>query len=390
MTGLGWAGCVLIAMPALCLVYAYALYPLMLRMLVPRAVAVDEQMPADWPSITIVLPVFNAASSIARTLEGVLAFDYPADRRQILVVSDGSTDGTDDVVAQFRERGVELLRQVERQGKTAAENAAVALSRGEIVVQLDATVMVPPHALRPLIAAFADPSVGVASGRDVSVQADSGEATAGEGGYVGMEMALRALETRLGSIVGASGCFFAVRRSLQDADFPTELSKDFAAPLRARRQGFRSVSVERAICYVPRTAVIDREYGRKVRTMARGLQTLWHERDLLNPVQYGTFAWMLWSHKLLRWFIFLFMPLAALGAVFVAIDLPFMRPLVALSAALVGAGWIASRHSERLPRSVALLAFAVAAAVAGMAAWRQALSGRGQAIWEPTRRELVA
>ncbi len=154
--------------------YAYVGYPAILKLLslhAPqrRAAIRGGGEASNLPRISIVLPVYNEAAVIAATLERILATDYPASRRQILVVSDASSDGTDDIVAWFANRGVELLRLHGRQGKTAAENAARPLLTGEIIVNTDASVRVDGGAIRALVAAFADDSVGVASARDVSV-----------------------------------------------------------------------------------------------------------------------------------------------------------------------------------------------------------------------------
>lgn len=374
-------------------VYAYLVYPLLLRWLAPpRVPAPATPNDADLPSVTILVPAYNEVATIGRTLEGILAFDYPADRRQILVVSDASDDGTDAVVATFAERGVELLRMSVRGGKTRAENAAAAKCRGSIVVTMDASIEVPRGSLRHLVAAFMDPTVGVASGRDVSRSVSEAEANEAEGGYVGLEMALRDLETRVHSIVGASGCFFASRRELLEHDFPAHLSKDFAAPLRARRRGFRSVSVTEAPCYVRRTAALEREYRRKVRTMARGLATLWHERDLLDPRRFGTFAWMLWSHKVMRWLVFLTLPPALVALALLAFGSPLAAAMAVVAALGIGGGLLAIRWPLRgaPPAPLSLLGYLVASHAAGFVAWLVALRGEAQAVWEPTRRVEAA
>src|SRR3989475_8790598 len=180
----------------LCL-YTYLGYPVrlkVLRLLRPAPRSAGEPFSA-WPRISIVLPVFNEADVIAGTLERLLALDYPAELRQILVVSDASTDGTDEIVAGFADRGVELLRMPSRRGKTAAENAARWHVTGEIVINTDASVRIDPQAVKHLIGAFGDPSVGVASARDVSVTNVEQPANAGEGAYVGYEMWVRDMET---------------------------------------------------------------------------------------------------------------------------------------------------------------------------------------------------
>lgn len=370
-------------------VYSYLAYPALVALVgwirpAPRRPA----PPHEWPLISITVPVYNEALHIQRKLEKILQWDYPAERRQILVISDASTDDTDKIVRGFEARGVELVRLPKRGGKTAAENAALPHLRGSIVVNSDASIDVPPQSLKALITWFSDPTVGVASCRDVSVSSTAQEGNQGESGYVGYEMGVRRLETSAGGIVGASGCFYAIRVHLHQHLVPEALSRDFAAPLVARRYGFRSVSVEEAIAFVPRTTSLRREYSRKVRTMTRGLETLFFHRGLLNPFQYGLFAWELWSHKLIRW-------LVPWGGVMVLAGLALMAPsalwariLLVASGAGVAAGilgwfWPAEK---RLPRPLSIPTYALAGNVAALQAWIGALRGDLNPIWEPTRR----
>jgi len=338
--------------------------------------------------ISISLPVHNEEDSITGTLDRLLDLDYPADRRQIVVVSDASDDATDDIVSSYSDRGVELVRLPVRAGKTAAEAAAIPHLRGDIVVNTDATIRIPPASIKLLVAAFQDPTVGVASGRDISVGDAEVEAATSESGYVGYGMWVRSLETLFGSIVGASGCFYAIRRDLHQPDFPTELSRDFASCIIAREHGFRSVSVDDAICFVPRTTSLEREYRRKSRTMARGLRTLWFKRALLNPFRFGRFSWMLASHKLSRWLVWLIWPGAVLGVTMLAWYHPPVRPVALMMLIGLGVGWLGMRWpgSSPPPRLVAVTGYALAGAVAGLVAWGQAVAGRSSAIWEPTRR----
>lgn len=392
---------VLVALPVACFAYGYIGYPALLWLATRgRAIAADGsetvegdnrggEKVADWPAISISLPAYNEAASIADTLDRLLDLDYPAGRRQIVVVSDASSDGTDDIVRSYADRGVELVRVERRSGKTAAEAAAIPRLTGEIVVNTDATISIPRESLKPLIRAFRDPTVGVASGRDISVASTRDvEGNRSESGYVGYEMWVRSLETGFGSIVGASGCFYAIRRHLHRPEFPADLSRDFASCIIARRQGYRSVSVDQAVCYVPRAGSLDREYRRKVRTMARGLSTLWHERELLNPLRFGRFAWMLASHKLIRWFVWLTWPAAVAGLGLLAWSDPRFWPLAAGAGVAIAVGWVGWRWSRRgsAPWLLALPGYALAGAVAGFAAWMRALGGAQLAVWEPTRR----
>lgn len=344
------------------------------------------------PMVTITLPVYNEAAVIEDTLEAVLAVDYPADRRQILVISDASTDGTDRIVESFAGRGVELARMPERRGKTAGENAMRMALRGDVIVNTDASVRIHPAAVRALVESLTDETVGVASARDVSVARLDAKANPGEGAYVGYEMWVRDLETRVDGIVGASGCLYAIRASLHREFLPESLSRDFSAALIARVHGYRSVSVPAALCFVPRGASLRQEYRRKVRTMTRGLATLYHHRQLLNPRRYGTFAWMLASHKLLRWLLPWSVVVLAIALAMNASSDPVALALLAvglIGCSLAAAGWLWPERG-RVPRMLALPAFAVAGTIAGLHAWVRALSGYEAAVWEPTRREAGA
>jgi cellulose synthase/poly-beta-1,6-N-acetylglucosamine synthase-like glycosyltransferase len=384
MRGL-WLTCALA--PIVLAGYAYVVYPLILRVLaLGRPAPTPGGEPASWPFITITVPAYNEARSIAVTIENLLSADYPADRREILVISDASTDETDAIVGRYANRGVRLLRLSVRGGKTAAENAAGTAARGEIIVNTDASVRVLPDAIKPLVRAFADPTVGVASGRDISVGDAALEGNQGESGYVGYEMTLRAWETRVGSIIGASGCFYGIRSVVHDTAFPDALSRDFASVLIARRHGYRSVSVDSARCIVPRTVSLDAEFRRKIRTMARGLSTLWYLRALLDPLRYGLFAFMLASHKLARWLVYAALPVAAIGLI--ALATTSRAAAVVLGAAVLGIllGWIGMRWKGSVPRPLAFAGFALASALAGVLAWRDALAGRRRPIWDPTRR----
>ncbi len=381
---------VLVGLAAGLALYTYLGYPAILKLL-SLFRRPEEQAPLrDWPRGSIMVPVYNEAAVIAATLERILAVDYPADRRQILVVSDASTDGTHEIVERFAHRGVELLRLPQRRGKTAAENAARRHLRGEIIVTTDASVRVHRDAVKHLVAALADPAVGVASGRDVSVTNLESPANAGERAYVGYEMWVRDLETAVDGIVGASGCLYAIRANLHMHDVPEALSRDFAAALTARAHGQRAVSVPAAICYVPRGASLHQEYARKVRTITRGLGTLLYKRALLNPLRTGLFAWMLFSHKVCRWLLpwALLLFVAALATL--AVTSSWARAALVAAAAvgvLAAAGW---RWSERgripPPRLVTLAAYLVAGNVAVLHAWLRVVGGRLAPVWEPTRR----
>jgi hypothetical protein len=204
-------------------------------------------------------------------------------------------------------------------------------------------------------------------------------------------MAVRDLETRVSGIIGASGCFYAIRESLHRVPLPGSLSRDFASALHAEEFGYRAVSVPAALCLVPRGQSLRKEYRRKVRTIARGMRTLWYKRRLMSPISHPVFAWMLASHKLARWAL----PWAALSAF---VGLVLLAPTQAWAAALAslgavilllgGIGWMFAER-PRLPRLFSAPAFLLAGNLAAAHALLRVLAGGHDALWEPTRREVV-
>lgn len=405
-----------LAVLALCAavtLYAYFGYPALLwayRAVRRRRPPVATDEPSEWPRISITLPAYNALATLRPVLEGLTRIDYPHDRRQILVVSDGSTDGTDDLVREFAPQGVELLRIEGRLGKTEIENRAMEALTGDIVINTDASVTVHPGAIKRLVAALGDPGVGVASGRDISVASVGETGSGGEAAYVGYEMWIRELETDVDAIVGSSGCLYAIRAPLHRRKLPGHLSRDFSSALWARMNGVRAVSVNEAICYVPRAASMRVEYRRKIRTMSRGIQTLFYHGSLLNPLKSGLFSWLLWSHKLLRWLVPWALALGAVGVLAIAalawaarwdgvplgasLDPALLFGIATLGVAALLAGVVLAAlgwrwpETSKPPRLASVAAFFVSGTVAGVVAWVHALRDRRAPVWEPTPRAV--
>lgn len=385
------AGWILLAIPIALILYAYAVYPAILWVLATRRHAAPTPT-GTLPSVSIVIPAYNEERQIRGAIEALIAQDYPADRRQILILSDASTDRTDEIVGEYAGKGVELLRMPVRSGKTAAENVSCARLRGDVIINSDSSIRLHPSAVRRLVQAMADPAVGVASSRDVSITRDLSSSNAAEAGYVGYEMRIRELETRTGGIVGASGSGYAIRSALHRIPVRDDLSRDFSAALTARTHGFIAVSVEDALCYVPRTTSLRAEYRRKVRTIARGVETLIHNRHLLDPSRYGAFALKLISHKICRWLVPASLIPGTVGLVLLSFAHPWAAALLVLEALValtagIGALWPAERP---MPRILSLVAFATAANVAVVHALFRVAHGHEDHLWEPTRRTTAS
>lgn len=386
MNAVAWT---LVALPVIVGGFAYVLYPGILWLAARGRAYPVPQPPSEWPIVTIAIPAYNEEGQIRGAVEAVLAQDYPAPRRQILVLSDASTDATDSIVREYESQGVELLRMPVRGGKTAAENASCALIRGSIVVNTDSSIRLHPSMVRELVLRMQDPRVGVASSRDVSISARDASANQAEAGYVGYEMKIRALETRAGGIVGASGSGYAIRTELHLIPIRADLSRDFSAALTAQKHGYKAVSVDEAVCYVPRTAALSHEYRRKVRTISRGMETLYASRELLNPEHHGVFAWKLISHKVFRWLVPHSALLGFVGVLLLARQSWFAALLSVLGVAMVATALVVAKlpAGVRVPRVLSVIAFGLSANAAVLnASWRFVV-GHEDHIWEPTRRD---
>jgi cellulose synthase/poly-beta-1,6-N-acetylglucosamine synthase-like glycosyltransferase len=291
-------------------IYPYVLYPVLvmaLGKLLRRTVAASD---GYLPRVTVLTAAFNEARHIEATVRNKLQQDYPPELLDVIVVSDESMDGTDDIVGRIAagEPRVRLMRQVPRAGKTSALNLAMPEVRGEIVVFADANSIYRPDTLRRLVRNFADGRVGYVTGKMLYVNPDGSLVGDGCSAYMRYENALRAAETRVGSVVGVDGGVDAVRRELYRPMRVDQLP-DFVLPLSVVEQGRRVVFAEDAILTEDTLSSGASEYRMRVRVALRALWALWDKRGLLNPLRTGLFAWQLWSHKVLRYLSFL--PLVA-------------------------------------------------------------------------------
>jgi cellulose synthase/poly-beta-1,6-N-acetylglucosamine synthase-like glycosyltransferase len=259
------------------------------------------------PSISIVISAFNEEREIERTVANKLSQDYPSDRLEVIVVSDGSTDRTDEIVRGLVDRSegrLKLFSQEPRQGKTQALNMAMEHSSGEIVVFADANSIYSPKAIRSLVRSFADPSVGYVTGQIVYTNPTGSGVGAGTGSYMSYENMLRTCETRLGSIVGVDGGIDAIRRALY-VPMRADQLPDFVLPLSVVEQGRRVVYEPDAVVYEPALSDAVNEFRMRVRVSLRAMWALYDKRILLNPMSGPLFAWQLMSHKVFRYGAFL-------------------------------------------------------------------------------------
>lgn len=285
--------------------YVYAGYPLILLMVTRRVDTPAGGHHEHLPTVTLLISAFNEEACIAQRLDNCLELDYPTDLLEVIVVSDASSDATDEIVARYADKGVKLLRMEQRGGKTLGLNAGVSNARGDMVVFSDANAMYRPDAVRALVARFADSEIGAVIGESSYVEPDS-DAGRSESLYWRYETAVKLLESRQGSVVGGDGAIYAVRRSLYTPMSAESLS-DLVNPLQVVQKGYRCVYEPKALSYEQTAGEFFKEYRRKVRIVNRAWRALMSMKGLLNPFRFGVFSWQVISHKLLRWLVPVFL-----------------------------------------------------------------------------------
>ncbi|HSG27565.1 MAG TPA: glycosyltransferase family 2 protein [Candidatus Krumholzibacterium sp.] len=300
--------------------YTYLGYPVILNVLAslfPRKI--HRKRPDDPPFVSIVIAAKNEASNIGRRIEDLLRQDYPADRMEIIVVSDGPNDGTDVILDGYAGRTIpggpviRHLRQQKSRGKPAALNAGIESAKGEFIVFTDSRQQFEPDAVMRLIEDFNDPAVGAVSG-ELFVREDSETTIKAEMGlYWNLEKWIRRTESRIHSVAGATGAIYAVRRSLADPLPEETILDDVLVPMRAVLRGYRTVFETRAVAWDVVSKDLTQEKRRKVRTLLGNYQLLRLMPDLLSPRK-NPILFQFLSHKILRLFVPIFFIAAMISA----------------------------------------------------------------------------
>jgi glycosyltransferase involved in cell wall biosynthesis len=367
---------------AIFLIYTLAGYPVLLG-----AVSLYRNRPhsraAISPTVSIIIAAHNEAAIISRKILNCLELAYPQDKYEILVASDGSDDGTAEIVRSFADRGVKLIEIPERRGKQYAQMQARDASRGEILLFTDAGVEFEPESLQKMVSNFADPLVGCVSSEDEIIKKKS---WVGEQLYVQFEMRMRQFESRIGSLVTASGSFFAARRSVCDV-WHTDQTSDFFVVLNAVTLGMRAVVDPESIGRYGLVHSERAELQRKIRTIVNGLAVFFDHVQLLNPVRYGFFSWQLISHKLFRWLTPFAILLLLISNLFLWNDSSFYRLCLILQGAIYAAGMLAlaaDRFSGWKP--IKFAGYFLLGNAATLMAWFYFLSGEKFVSWQPTQR----
>jgi len=365
--------------------WVYVGYPVVLGLMATLRRKRVDRRPFE-PPVSLIICAYNEERDIRRKLEETLACDYPADRLEVIVASDGSTDRTDDIVREFSPR-VRLLRVEGRGGKTVAQNAAVRAATGDILVFSDVTTVYTPRTIRAMVENFADPRVGCVGG-DLHYEKDPHNPSAqGRALFWSYERQLRVWESQVHSIVGVAGCAYSMRRELYEPLDPGAIS-DFVQPGKVTERGWRTVLEPAALAFEPvESHTLGEELYRRARVITRGLRGAFRMPALLNPICHPWFATLLWSHRVLRWLVPVFL-LALLAA---SAALAGRGGLYALAlagqVAVYGAGLLAfvlERARVRVPGAFIPLYFCVVS-LAPLLALAWLARGERKVVWETGR-----
>ena len=363
------------------IVFAYFGYPILLIILRPFL----EKRGAEGhyePVIDIIIPAYNEEKVIAAKIRNTLALEYPVDKLNVIVVSDASSDRTDRIAAEYIENGIHLLRQSTRMGKAAALNLGMQYTKSEIIVFTDASILLAKSALKTIIQPLKDPSIGCVSGEDHVLGGS------GEGLYGKYELFIRNLESRCGSIVGASGCFYAQRLGLCP-HFKEGRAPDFISVLETVKNGYRAVTEPKAIGLMGRVRSTKEEFNRKVRTIIRGMTALSDNLNLLNPLRFGFFSIALLSHKVVRWSVGWLLILAFVSNLFLLEDVVyqilFAAQIVFYGLAIKGYS-VEKENAENISSILRIPLFFCLSNLAIVVAAVKFMRGLRQEIWESSKR----
>ena len=336
------------------------------------------------PMVSFIITAYNEDARITEKIENSLQQQYPRERLEIVVASDCSSDRTDEIVQSYAASGVRLIRAPDRRGKEAAQKLAVSQTSGEVLVFSDVATTLPPYGIANIVKSFNDQTVGCVSSVDQFVDAQGN--LSGEGAYVKYEMLLRRLETKVNTLVGLSGSFFAARKTVC-SPWADDLQSDFNTLLNSMKAGLRGVSDPGSVGYYKNLTDEKKEYQRKVRTVLRGIAVLMRSLRMMNPFRYGIFAWQLFSHKLCRWLV----PFAMIGAlvsnVVLATQSLAYRVLLlgqvlfyVVAAAYAVCHWMPKSNLFRLPSFFVLVNLSI------LDAWMRYFRGDRVFRWEPSKR----
>jgi cellulose synthase/poly-beta-1,6-N-acetylglucosamine synthase-like glycosyltransferase len=367
------------------LFYTYLGYPA-LMLLLSRVYARPVKRANILPRVSMIIAAHNEEADIATKLENALALDYPKERFEIVVASDCSSDRTDEIVKRYARRGVRLYQQKQHFGKTIAQNSAVRITQGEILLFSDATTRYQPDVVRKIVRPFADPTVGCVAGQLIYI--DHSTTVVGDGckSYWGYEKLIKQSESEVCSLIGVSGCLYAVRRSCHQK-LANDMIDDFVIATEIRLQGLRTVYEPAAISLEDTNKRGKDEFRMRVRVIQQTFSALHRYSDVLSLRRHGLFAFQMISHKVLRYLVPLFLLLALVAnGLLVQEHLIYSVSFCAqLTCYLLAAlGWAGDKRGLKLG-SFSLPYYFILANTAIVVAFIKYMRGESRVVWQSVR-----
>ena len=368
------------------IVYIYLGYPLVCIALAACINKNPKKQSGSLPTISIMIAAYNEADCIVETLKNKIEQNYPLDKLEILVVSDESEDGTDELVKEFAKTSpvpITLHRQIPRAGKTAGLNALSELATGDLIAFSDANSIWDKEALSQLASNFADEAVGYVTGKMIYVTSDGSLIGDGCSSYMKYENWLRDKETLMGSVVGVDGGVDMIRRSLFEKLNVDQLP-DFVQPLKVVEKNYRVVYEPQALLKEHALNDNAKEYRMRVRVSLRAIWALHDLRHLLNPLKYKLFAVQLISHKLLRYLAFIPLIAVFLVNLVLADKNGFYALTLFVQLTFYYLAWLGSKGDERYTSTqFSLPYYFTLLNVASAHAFVRYMKREKQAVWKP-------
>jgi cellulose synthase/poly-beta-1,6-N-acetylglucosamine synthase-like glycosyltransferase len=369
------------------LFYIYAGYPLLLVVL--RCIRDEQKVNKKeiFPNVSMLISCFNEEDVIRKKLENALALDYPKDKLELVVISDASTDRTDDIVREFADQGVRLIRQNENLGKTLGLNLAVPQVKGEVIVFSDANAMYKPDAISKIVRNFNDDKVGYVVGEARYSNISRTAASKSESAYWKFEIWMKKMESYINSVVGGDGAIYAIRRELYEKLHDTDIN-DFVNPLQIILKGYRGIYESEAICMEESAGQFVKEFNRKVRIVNRSFSGLMRIRSVLNPFKTGFFSLGVISHKLLRWFAPAILIMIIISCFVLSFfNIAIYQWLSLLLSLFIIFSYVGYLFAEQYKVSIIFYYpyYFVMVSVASLIALQRSLSGKVQTTWTTSR-----
>ncbi len=369
------------------MIYHFIGYPLLLLIINSFKKTYQNQMVNDiliYPKIIILCPAYNEEARIEEKIKSFLALDYPQDKIKMIVISDNSIDHTNEIVSKYLDQRIKLIIQAERGGKQKAQNSALPYLDCDFVVSTDANSIFAPDAIKVLVKKIlSNPDIGMVSGELLLLH--KGDKSSGEGLYWKYESYLKLLESKFYSLIGANGSLYLIKRALFNKIDPQSVD-DFERALIVLKN-------HQIVSYEPDAKVSEeesksakQELGRKVRIISREWQVVKRNRELLNPFRYPIISFQLFSHKILRWLIFVFLLMVFFASLYL-INIKFFRIVLILQCIFYGwgiIGLIAQSKEKKMPLS-RIPAYICVMFYSSLKAFMYFIGKKTSGIWEPLR-----